>query len=66
MELWQEILLLSCLSLVGGAIGGIVAISMSARSEIRRRIKRAKNIDLQRSLRYAKKDVGEVLDDENK
>ncbi|KKM64583.1 hypothetical protein LCGC14_1499980, partial [marine sediment metagenome] len=31
-----------------------------------RRIKRAKNIDLQRSLRYAKKDVGEVLDDENK
>jgi hypothetical protein len=50
MELWQEILLLSCLSLVGGAIGGIVTISMSARSEIRRRMEREKYLQTLRRI----------------
>jgi hypothetical protein len=55
MELWQEISLTVCLSLIGGALGGMLVISLAARSEIRRRIKRARRIDLQRSLRNAER-----------
>ena len=44
MELWQEIILLSCLSLVGGAIGGATVIALAAQSEIRRKIKRDQRI----------------------
>ncbi len=44
MELWQEILLLSCLSLIGGAVGGATVIALAAQSEIRRKIKRDQRI----------------------
>ncbi len=44
MELWQEILLLSCMSLIGGAIGGATVIALAAQSEIRRKIKRDQRI----------------------
>jgi hypothetical protein len=50
MEFWQEILFQICLSLLFGAIGGAAAISLAARSEIRRRVERAKRFDLLRSV----------------
>ncbi len=37
MEWWQELIIVSCVGGIAGVLGGFIGISLSARSEIRRR-----------------------------
>lgn len=48
---WLEIIIFLLASMLSGAIGGFVGISLAARSEIRRKIARAKTLEIIKAKR---------------